>query len=1847
MGGAGRFRSPRRRNENESGSAEGQSAAMAGPRPGSFPLLVRGDWGTAEPPAALRKKLLLYFQSPKRSGGGECELRGGPGQLLVCFAQPDVKQQVLERQTHELDLGEKGKFKFIVTELGAAAKQEALEEKLVPTKALDAKRDLQREGGALQKTENDFPKSELQERSRSMEKTAEQSAETSPSVVLENVEGCTAKCIQILLENVSGLAADDDFTVEMIPELNVAVATFLKSIDTQEFINKFAQNKRVKRFKITARLLEVTRSIKVENIPDNISTDYLTVYFENKRNGGGSVSDIQLFPEENSAIITFCDHKDLSTVLEKQHFLEQTPVSVYPYYHSLGTALYGEERPVTKMPDSVVMPLDPYVWQFLQRQDRLIEAINQEMANCHCCLKWPQTDCAQPEITLCPSSSISEQKETMIKLIKTWKQDVSTEFSCIISRYIATKCKVSSAKWKDVKNKWMKDADLIITDISEEMVVIAGNRAAVDSAEKEVRECMEKAMEESERKKQTIEISVSITPGNYAVLHNAGLEENIHEEYPCLKISYDDTKKTVQLCGLSTEVYKTKANLLEKVLNMPSTSVNVNRNVFLHLCCVNNKTMSEMLFAANKINAFYELKGDSVMLFGETSKDLSEGEKQLKASLAYKSIDVKDCEVTKMKEWSDLLAFLRKKYPSSQETVVIHEPVGNENTVIITGFTETVEEVYQNLYDFIDRNMQVEREIPAKFVAAVEFVEKEKSAVCDELRKKGVTISFHTKTPCISLSGPRAEVSKAASELEKIISSLYWKDVSIDKPGAKQFFVDRKDTFVFEAKQKFNCLIRLKEEEQQKSENVDDKEERKLHYKQTVQDGVEVLVYKGNFCNYLVDVVVNASNKDLKHTSGLAWALLQAAGPELQAECDEVVRKSGRLQAGCAVITGAGKLPCKQVIHAVGPRWKEQDAEKCMRLLKKTIKMSLQLAETYNHRSIAFPSVSGGIFGFPLHKCVNAIVSAIKKTLEEFNGGSSLKEIHLVATDEETVQVLSETVQRVFTTKLPTSVPQQGCSTDHWQGESQREKRGEDLCVATDGEKVITTAEGLRIRVEVKDIIDATTDVIVNSVGTDLGFGVGPLCRALLEKAGPELQMEFDKEKGQQAVGSGSVLCTSGCTLACKFVFHAVLSQWDRGSGQALKTLENIVNSCLMKTEEFGLNSIAFPAIGTGGFKFPKAVVSKLMFDEAFKFSSSHSRKTLQEVHFLLHPDDTHNIQAFTSELKCRVTGNAAPRLDFISPVSTETLGVHKMKIGSITLKVISGDITKEDTEVIVNISNRTFDATSGVFKAIMDAAGSNVEEECDQYAGQLQSGFITTEGGALSCSKIIHLIHNMNVKNQVSKVLHECELRSYESVAFPAIGTGAARQSPAKVADDMLDAIVEFASSRSVQHLKEIRIVIFQKHMLRDFYESMKKREDLNSFEPQSWMSMLKSYFWGQKKSIEKKKLLALKKKVDKVTFQICGESKRNVDATESWILDLILKEQFENKIVDELIENFDERQIEALADLQRGKHVTIQLDKSHSPPCITISGISREVCSVSVEVQKMIKKIMTTQEEQSKAELVYNLVEWRYQRTDGSFVAFDKLTNMQLEDAKIDKKTHLTIRINKNNYRVDLNTLQALDDQGRTINIQRVPKNEDMQSIEFPAKWEDMQGERVKLVALAQSCQEYLEVQKRFQKTAHRFVIEKIQRIQNPFLWQTYQIKKKSLCMKNKNQDNEKLLFHGTAKISLSAINYNGFNRGFAGTNAASIGNGTYFAVNAVYSAQDTYSKPDTSGRKYMYLARVLTGEFCVGSRGLVTPPPKHSTDPTDLYDSVVDDVNAPNMFVIFNDIQAYPEYLITFRQ
>ncbi|XP_051278352.1 protein mono-ADP-ribosyltransferase PARP15 isoform X1 [Dicentrarchus labrax] len=192
------------------------------------------------------------------------------------------------------------------------------------------------------------------------------------------------------------------------------------------------------------------------------------------------------------------------------------------------------------------------------------------------------------------------------------------------------------------------------------------------------------------------------------------------------------------------------------------------------------------------------------------------------------------------------------------------------------------------------------------------------------------------------------------------------------------------------------------------------------------------------------------------------------------------------------------------------------------------------------------------------------------------------------------------------------------------------------------------------------------------------------------------------------------------------------------------------------------------------------------------------------------------------------------------------------------------------------------------------------------------------------------------------------------------------------------------------------------------------------------------------------------------------------------------------------------------------------------------------------------------------------------------------------------------------------------------------------------LPSHWDDMKGDILKLFPLAAGSKEYNEVETELQKTGLSANIISIERVQNSILCQSYQLMKKQLEVKNKHTNNERRLFHGTHAKSIDLINKQGFNLSYAV--GAMYGNGFYFAVDPVYSAWG-YAKPDVRGHKRMYLARVLVGDFTQGRAGMIVPPVKGFGSASDLYDSVVDNTGNPTMFIIFSDIQAYPEYLITF--
>jgi O-acetyl-ADP-ribose deacetylase (regulator of RNase III) len=133
-------------------------------------------------------------------------------------------------------------------------------------------------------------------------------------------------------------------------------------------------------------------------------------------------------------------------------------------------------------------------------------------------------------------------------------------------------------------------------------------------------------------------------------------------------------------------------------------------------------------------------------------------------------------------------------------------------------------------------------------------------------------------------------------------------------------------------------------------------------------------VVTGDLLAQPVDAIFNAANRHLAHGGGVAGIISRAAGPELDRESQRIVRELGPLATGAAVVTTAGRLPFRGVIHVVGPRLGEGDEEAG---LVRALTSGFERADHAGWRSVAFPAVSAGIFAVPPGVCARAYRSAV------------------------------------------------------------------------------------------------------------------------------------------------------------------------------------------------------------------------------------------------------------------------------------------------------------------------------------------------------------------------------------------------------------------------------------------------------------------------------------------------------------------------------------------------------------------------------------------------------------------------------------------------------------------------------------------------------------------------------------------------------------------------------------------------------------------------------------------------------------------------------------------------------
>ncbi|MFA5365307.1 MAG: macro domain-containing protein [Candidatus Bathyarchaeia archaeon] len=148
------------------------------------------------------------------------------------------------------------------------------------------------------------------------------------------------------------------------------------------------------------------------------------------------------------------------------------------------------------------------------------------------------------------------------------------------------------------------------------------------------------------------------------------------------------------------------------------------------------------------------------------------------------------------------------------------------------------------------------------------------------------------------------------------------------------------------------------------------------------------------------DAIVNAANTALQLGGGVAGAIRRRGGPTIQEECNQI----GRIPVGGAVITGAGNLPAKHVIHAVGPiHGDDHEDEK----LKDATLNSLKLADKNKLHSIAFPAISTGIYGFPKDRCATIMLST---TVAYLDGPTGLEKVVYCLFDKETLETFEQTL---------------------------------------------------------------------------------------------------------------------------------------------------------------------------------------------------------------------------------------------------------------------------------------------------------------------------------------------------------------------------------------------------------------------------------------------------------------------------------------------------------------------------------------------------------------------------------------------------------------------------------------------------------------------------------------------------------------------------------------------------------------------------------------------------------------------------------------------------------------------
>ena len=687
--------------------------------------------------------------------------------------------------------------------------------------------------------------------------------------------------------------------------------------------------------------------------------------------------------------------------------------------------------------------------------------------------------------------------------------------------FVRTTTPVIPDTWQDVVQYFQDSGNSEKTKVKIEYlsqqceIVLTGTREDVEALTEELHTL--KAKVEKERAFEAAKTSQTIQeipPMHLKFLRELDFDKELEAQYENVEIEIILDKGEVQINGPREIVHKTAAAFWEAVAKMKGVNLEVSQNVVEVLKRNECQSFIRNQFIANNLQAALSFNDEDqtlekVVVMGMNSESTAKAAHIVKMLVTEESmvLDEGQVQLEKSEKWRLLKGELTEKNILS----VTFDQTNSE--LRLAGRRKDISSAVKSIERFFEENTIVSKEVEIpkgcrRFL--VKYREQELRQIQEQLNKFSTVIKGmegdHDEQ--VAVSGTTDGVSRGVKMIEDLASNTESQRVPINKPGMRKTLAREKGMKILALlENEHKCIIEhfndpkdvsVKDILERENDEVK-KVKKQCECSILTKEGKNISVFKDSICDRNVDIIVNAANSKLQHSSGLSKQIVDAGGETMQDECDQFIADHGSILEGQVVVTSAGKMSFRKVIHAVGPFWrKEAGREKSMgktpreeKLLRYAVSNALDAASEFT--SVALPAIGTGACGCPREVCANVMVDAVLTFCDE-NPVCRLSEIQFASTDDAVVAAFVNEMNARARQDPKLQLSSKASGSPKVMGIGRRKSKGTAKPIdfptpASRGDPdVITTTEGLKLVLVAGDMTREQVSLILNCLSVLLFF---------------------------------------------------------------------------------------------------------------------------------------------------------------------------------------------------------------------------------------------------------------------------------------------------------------------------------------------------------------------------------------------------------------------------------------------------------------------------------------------------------------------------------------------------------------------------------------------------------------------------------------------------------------------------------------------------------------------------------------------------------------------------------------